>query len=154
LKGDALTWSPDFRRLAYAAADNTVKVWDAQTRQETLTLKRHSRWPYLAFSLDGKRLAVASATWDDTKKAYSALEVKVYDAETGQELLSLKGHTEWVRSVAFSPDGKRLASRSGAELKVWDAQTGQEIFSVNVGSGGGPFGKVAFSPDGKRVASS
>ena len=36
--------------------------------------------------------------------------MKVWDAATGQETLTLKGHTGWVMSVAFSPDGKRLAS--------------------------------------------
>jgi WD40 repeat protein len=38
--------------------------------------------------------------------------VKVWDAATGQDLLSLKGHTEAVTSVAYSPDGKRIASGS------------------------------------------
>ena len=56
----------------------------------------------VAFSPDGKRLA--SASEDQT--------VKVWDATSGQETLTLKGHTDWVLSVAFSPDGKRLASAS------------------------------------------
>ena len=56
----------------------------------------------MAFSPDGQRLA--SASHDGT--------VKVWDAATGQETLTLKGHTGVVSSVAFSPDGKRLASAS------------------------------------------
>ena len=70
---------------------------------------------------DGKRLASASV--DQT--------VKVWDATSGQEMLTLKGHTGAVMSVAFSPDGKRLASASGDQtVKVWDATTGQETLTL------------------------
>ena len=51
----------------------------------------------------------------------------VWDAQTGQELVSLKGHTGGVTSVAFSPDGKRVASVCDDAVKVWDAQTGEEL---------------------------
>jgi len=57
--------------------------------------------------------------------------VKVWDAQTGQELLALKGHTAGVSSVTFSPDGKRLASAGGDNtVKVWEAQTGQELLTI------------------------
>jgi serine/threonine protein kinase/Tol biopolymer transport system component len=65
---------------------------------------------------------------------------------------TLKGHTSYVWSVAFSPDGKRLASASNDRtVKVWDAVTGQEILSLTGHTGG--VSSVAFSLDGKHLAS-
>jgi WD40 repeat protein len=79
----------------------------------------------------------------------SSGEVKVWDVQTGRELLTLQGHSGVINSVAFSPDGKRLASASRDQtVKVWDAQTGQELLSLK-GSGV----SVAFSPDGHWLAS-
>jgi WD40 repeat protein/serine/threonine protein kinase len=141
--GNSVAFSPDGKRLS-----NGEKVWDAQTGQELLSLKVAGQG--VTFSPDGKRLASGTGTWDDTKNAYVAGEVKLWDAQTGQELLTLKGHTDYVFGVAFSPDGKRLASSSDDNTtKVWDAQTGRELLSLKGGGGG-----VAFSPDGKRLASS
>jgi WD40 repeat protein len=76
--------------------------------------------------------------------------VKVWDARTGQELLTIKGHTSYVNSVAFSPDGKRLASASADRtVKVWDAQTGQVLLDLKASFASG----LAFSPDGRWLAS-
>jgi WD40 repeat protein/Flp pilus assembly protein TadD len=74
--------------------------------------------------------------------------------QTGQEVLALQGLTSAVRSVCFSPDGKRLASGSGylspGEVKVWDLQTGQEVLALQVHAE--EVSSVCFSPDGKRLA--
>ena len=55
----------------------------------------------------------------------------VWNAATGQETLMLKGHTNWVLSVCFSPDGTRLASASfDHTVKVWDVSTGQKMLTL------------------------
>ena len=96
----------------------------------------------VAFSPDGKR--IVSGSRDHT--------VKVWDVQTGKELLTLKGHNWDVFSVAFSPDGKRIAEGSlDHTVKVWDAHTGQQLLSLT-GHIDIVF-SVAFSPDSKRLAS-
>jgi tetratricopeptide (TPR) repeat protein len=79
--------------------------------------------------------------------------VKLWDAASGQELLSLKGHAGFINDVAFSPDSKRLASASWDKtVKLWDAASGQEVLSLKGQLLSFNFVKsVAFSPDGKRI---
>ena len=87
---------------------------------------------------------VASASEDKT--------VKLWDARSGQERQTPKGHSSQVNAVAFSPDGTVVASASEDKtVKLWDARSGQErqtlrghLDWVN---------DVAFSPDGTVVAS-
>ena len=54
--------------------------------------------------------------------------VRLWDVNSGQNLKTLVGHTNWVWSVAFSPDGCHLASGSAdATIKLWDVQSGECI---------------------------
>ena len=79
--------------------------------------------------------------------------LKVWDATTGQELRTLKGHTDDVTCAAFSGDGKRIVSGSyDGAVKVWDADKGQEIRHAQ-GTHGTVSISVGFSADGKRIVS-
>jgi hypothetical protein len=112
-----LAYSPDGQRLAASGDDGSVKVWDAATGREVLTLRGHTGGHVndLAYSPDGRRLASCG---DDAT-------VRVWDAATGQELLTLRGPTRFPAerrffNVAFSPDGLRLVATDGT-VRVWDA---------------------------------
>jgi WD40 repeat protein len=118
-----------------------------------ITLKGHtSEVRSVSFSGDGKRIVTGGGVSPRVGQAPVAGEVKVWDAEKGTEILSLKGHTHTVWSVCFSPDGKRIASASADQtVRVWDAEKGQELVILKEQTRG--TGSVCFSPDGKRIAS-
>src|SRR5205823_6167549 len=109
----------DGKRLASASADTMIRLWDLDRGQEPLVLKGHTgEVVAVTFSPDGKRLASKSIDGS----------VRLWDVNTGQEPLVFKGYAwTWRQSVvrgpqqlrgftrgalAFSPDGKRLASQS------------------------------------------
>jgi len=65
-------------------------------------------------------------------------------------VIELKGHTGWVNSVAFSPDGKRIVTGSRDDTaRIWDAETGKELQKLE--GYASTVNSVAFSPDGKRI---
>jgi WD40 repeat protein len=140
-----MSFSPDWKRLATASMDKSIKLWDAASGQLQQTLNGHTGpVQRVVFRADGQRLA--SASHDKT--------IKIWDAVTGQVVRTLEGHTAPVTNVAFSPNGKVLASISGGTdktVKLWDVETGQTLHSMS-GHSDGLMG-LAFSPNGQHVAS-
>ena len=95
----------------------------------------------LAWSPDGTRLAVASS-----------IGIWLYDAATGDEVALLTGHTDWVYSVSFSPDGQTLASGSwDRTVRLWEVASGQEKATLQGHTNW--VTSVSFSPDGQTLAS-
>ena len=143
-KVNCVVFSLDGKRVASASDDGTMKVWDAVSGQEMLTVKGNLNGVMsVAFSPDGKQLA---------SDAHHS--VKVWDATSGQEVLTFDGGIlpARIHRVAFSPDGKLLASSSFDQtVKVWDAAKGEELLTLKGHADG--VRDVAFSPDGKRIAS-
>ena len=142
-------------------------MWEVEGKsgeltEALLTLGGHDGSVYsVAWSPDGKRLATGSgkrtANKNQTGKvrtvegAARVWRVKGKSGEPMEAVLNLTGHDDPVRSVAWRPDGKRLATASeDKSVKVWDARSGKELLTIR--SNTREFTSVAWSSDGRRMA--
>ncbi len=100
-----VAFSPDGHSVASASADGVLQLWDPATGDQLLSFQRESTFGAVAFSPDGQRLVTSGLN----------SFTKVWDATTGANILTLTGKDRanevmWP-SVAYSPDGRRLAVR-------------------------------------------
>ena len=117
----------------------------------------------LAFNPDGTRLAtIVSTATSIASISKGPGEVVVWDIPGGQELFRLKGLFNGLEAVAYSPDGKRIATCSAGrsdterQVRLWDAATGAELlnlvaFQDNFIDRFADY-KLSFNPDGTRLA--
>lgn len=143
----ALAFAPDGERFATAGQDGSVRVWSL-AGEELFTLKHPGPVMSVAFDPAGKVLAAGD----------QARTVHLWDVEKRETLRKLAGHYGSVADVAFSGDGKQLASTGYAwandgwvgDLKVWDVATGKRKLSIpsHTWSHAG----IAFHPTLPRIA--
>jgi serine/threonine protein kinase/WD40 repeat protein len=154
----AVAFSPDGRRLAAGAvgfdgaARSAIRVYDLASGDEV----RHYDLPAgppnaLAYSPDGRWLAAHPRTTGPTGGSGVAY---VWDAEAGGAPRTLTGHIGGVIDLAFSPDGRRVATlarrQAGGrfEVKVWDPATGREVLTL---SNPAMANAIRFAADGRAL---
>ncbi|TFK65937.1 WD40 repeat-like protein [Pluteus cervinus] len=115
---ESVAFSSDNRYVVSGSWDQSVRVWDAETGQQTAEFQGHtSKVTSVRFSSGNKY--VVSGSEDKS--------VKVWDVETSQQKAEFQGHTEWVTSVGFSSDNRYVVSGSlDQSVRIWDIETGQQ----------------------------
>jgi RNA polymerase sigma factor (sigma-70 family) len=146
-----LAFSPDGRLLA--SCDyfmGSLLLWEVTTGKLQKRLAEGVGLMCLAFAPDGRTLAageISKQRFRDKQKA----RIRFFDVTTGKETRSVDGHDLWVHGLAFSPNGKLLASAGrDQQVRLWEPGTGRLLGQL----GGYRWGSncLTFTPDGRTLA--
>jgi WD40 repeat protein len=155
-KVEAIAFSPDGKWLA--SAGSRCLLWELATGKRLREFTSSRSFSVLAFSPDGRVLAAGGAAlpnfgWRTPSDPRRDHTIVLWDTATGQEIRWLDGHVEWTSAIAFSPDGKSLASGSFMErtVRLWEVATGKDrrVFAGHQWS----ISAVAYTPDGRNLVS-
>jgi RNA polymerase sigma factor (sigma-70 family) len=144
-------YTPDGRTLLTAGRDGTVRFWERGSGREVRRITTgvvNGVWR-CALSPDGTMLATTGCTEP---------MVRLWDVSTGQELRRFEGHQSVIAEVAFSPEGKVLASRSCGGVtdkdpgtRLWDVGTGKQLHRLTEPRQPAYLSALRFSADGKSL---
>jgi WD40 repeat protein len=148
-----LQFTADGEHLITGSTDRTVRLWDVETGQ-TLRVLRPPGYScvIMAASPDGQRLAVMSEDIrrERGKQVVTTSVVYLVAVADGRIERVLKDHTAPITSLAFSPDGKKLASGGHDNtIRIWDVATGRADLVLHKT---GHVAGLAFAPDGRHLA--
>jgi WD40 repeat protein len=147
----SVAYSPDGRWIATASYDGRARLWNAATGRRIVTFSGGDASSDVALAPDGKTLATAGFSVSGTPI--------LWDTASGKIQRILGGPKGWTGSVAFSPDGTRIATGLGGtdegsgQVLLWEMATGRLIDSFGeLKPGDHPIVDLAFSRDGKLLA--
>src|SRR5450755_790290 len=153
----AVAWSPDDFYIASVGSDKMVSVWKAKTEKSIYIYSGHSdKIHCIAWSPDGRRVASAGKDrkvhiWDPTKELPKRSFLSSILSFT-RKIETLNTHNGQIFSVAWSPDGRRIASASSdRRVLVGDVQTRRQVFSMGENSTTIK-NSVVWSPRGEHIA--
>ncbi|CAE6467050.1 unnamed protein product [Rhizoctonia solani] len=138
--------------VASGSADATLRIWDVNTGGQLGEPLGGDHWFFsVSFSLDANLLASGCGGSGPKTTEHS---VQLWDVHKRVPACGpLKGHTDAVRSVGFSPDGTHVVSGSiDRTIRIWDVQRGVTIIEP-IKAHNGSVNSVSFSPDGSQVVS-
>src|SRR5262249_8268109 len=144
-----LAFSPEGKILASGSGNGGgVRLWDARTGELLRALGPKENVNRIAFSPDGRTLAVGH---EPTKERMCRI-VQLWDVATGKEVRQLGESDKQIAFPVFSPDGKIVATCSGRGICLWETATGKELRRCQNTTPYYGDHPVAFSPDGKLLA--
>jgi len=136
-----ITMSDDGSVLASGSHDKTVRLWDIVKGECIQVMREHTHYiECLAFSpatlttleTDGKAYKGKSGPGNFLASGSRDKSIKIWETATGQSILTLVGHDNWVRGVHFHPSGNHLISVSDDKsIRIWDLKQGRCIKTIN-----------------------